>query len=431
MTEERVVLERPRWRDLVARTTVDVSPLREFPDFRRLWLGQSISFLGGEVTFVALPFQVYALTNSTLALGLFALTQLVPLLTLTLVGGAIADAFDRRRMLLATEIAEALAVGGLAVNAALPHPSVAVVFVLATVAAACFSTGVGAMRSLTARLVPEERLIAASAINSVYYGVGGVVGPALAGVLIKYVGLTGAFALDAVSFLASVAALWRLPAIPPLAEVDRPSLRSIVEGFRFVRRRKVILGFFLVDTNAMIFGMPLALFPAVADHRLGDPTLLGYLYSAPAVGALVASVGSGWMARVGRQGVAVVVAASIWGAAIAGFGYATELWLALVLLAVAGGADQISAIFRGRMLLALTPDELRGRVSGIEFMQVASAPSLGNLEAGVVASLTSLRFSIVSGGLACIVGCLLTALAFPALLRYDSRRHDAEAAARA
>jgi MFS family permease len=284
------------------------------------------------------------------------------------------------------------------------------------------------MRSLTARLVPPERLVAATALNGVYYGVGGVVGPALAGILIKYVGLAGVFALDAASFAASVATLWRLPSIPPLADVDRPSLRSIAEGFRFVRRQKVILGFFLVDTNAMIFGMPLALFPAVADHRLGDPTLLGYLYAALAVGALLASVGSGWMTRVGRQGVAVVVAASAWGAAIVGFGYATELWLALVLLAAAGAADQISAIFRNRMLLALTPDELRGRVSGIEFMQVASAPSLGNLEAGVVASLTSLRLSIVSGGVACIVGCLLTALAFPALLRYDSRRDDAEAA---
>jgi MFS family permease len=426
MTEEPVVLERPVWRNLVTRVAVDVTPLREFREFRRLWVGQSISFLGGEVTFVALPFQVYHLTGSTLALGLFSLTQLVPLLTLTLVGGAIADAFDRRRMLLVTETAEALAVAGLAVNAALPHPNLIVVFVLATVAAACFSTGVGAMRSLAARLVPPERLVAATALNSVYYGVGGVVGPALAGVLIKFVGLPGAFALDAASFAASVAALWRLPSIPPLADVDRPSLRSIVEGFRFVRRQKVIFGFFLVDTNAMIFGMPLALYPAVADERFGDPTLLGYLYAAPAVGALTASVGSGWMARVGRQGVAVVVAASAWGAAIAAFGYATELWLALVLLGLAGAADQISAIFRGRMVLALTPDELRGRLSGIEFMQVASAPSLGNLEAGVVASLTSLRFSIVSGGIACIVGCIAAALAFPALLRYDSRRHDLE-----
>lgn len=405
----------------MARIAVDVSPLRELPDFRRLWLGQAISFVGGEVTFVAMPFQVFALTHSTLALGLFSLTQLVPLLTLTLVGGAVADAVDRRRLLLVTEVAEALAVGGLAVNAALPHPSIAVVFVLATVAAACFSSGVGAMRSLTARLVPPYRLAAATALNGVYYGIGGVAGPAVAGLLIEGVGLDWAYGLDAVSFVASVVALYGLPSIAPLGEVDRPSLRSILDGFRFVRRQRVILGFFLVDTNAMIFGMPLALFPALALERFGSTASVGYLYAAPAAGALVASLGSGWVAHVRRQGVAVVVAAAAWGAAIAGFGFSSSLWLTLLLVAVAGAADQISAIFRSTMMLTLTPDELRGRLSGIEFMQVASAPSLGNLEAGVVASLTSLRVSIVSGGLACVVGCAVCALALPSLVRYDAR----------
>jgi MFS family permease len=414
------------WRAFLARLAVDVGPLREFPDYRRLWIGQSISFVGGELTSVAMPFQLYALTHSTLALGLFSLTQLVPLLTLTLVGGAVADAFDRRRLLLATELAEALAVGGLAVNAALPHPSVTVLFVLATVAASCFSLGVGGMRSLTARLVPEESLAAASALNSVYSAFGSVAGPALAGLLIKFAGLTGTYAIDAVSFVASLVALYGLPRIAPLRDADSPTLRSVLDGFRFVRRQRVILGFFLVDTNAMIFGMPIALFPAVADHRFGDPTLIGYLYSAPAAGAFLATITSGWIPHVRRQGAAVVLAASAWGAAIAGFGVATSLWLALVLLALAGGSDQISAIFRSTMLLRLTPDHLRGRLAGIEFAQVAAAPSLGNLEAGVLASLTSLRFSIVSGGLLCIVGTLATAAAFPALVRYDSRaRPDA------
>ena len=424
MSEPAAEVGRASWRDLASRLAVDTTPLREHRDFRRLWIGQSISFVGGEVTFVAMPFQVYALTHSTLALGLFSLTQLVPLLTLTLVGGAFADAFDRRRMLLVTETAEALAVGGLAVNAALPHPSVVALFALATIAAACFSTGVGAIRSLTARLVPPEDLAAATALNGVYYGLGGVAGPAVAGLLIKGVGLDWAYALDAVSFLASVVALRGLPAMPPLGEVDRPSLRSILDGFRFVRGQKVILGFFVVDTNAMIFGMPLALFPALAANRFGDPTAVGYLYAAPAAGALAASLGSGWVSHVRRQGVAVVVAASTWGAAIAAFGFARSLWTALLLVALAGAADQVSAIFRSTMLLTLTPDELRGRVAGIEFMQVASAPSLGNLEAGVLASLTSLRLSIVSGGIACITACLLCAVAFPALIRYDSRARE-------
>jgi MFS family permease len=416
--------ERPGWRASLARLTVDARPLRDFPDFRRLWIGQAISFVGGEVTFVAMPYQVYALTHSTLALGLFSLTQLVPLLTLTLVGGAVADAVDRRRLLLVTEAAEALAVGGLAVNAALPHPSVALLFALATVAAACFSTGVGAMRSLTARLVPEERLAAATALNGVYYGAGGVAGPALAGALIQFLGLTGAYALDAFSFVASLATLWSLPSIAPLQDVDRPSLRSIADGFRFVVHQKVILGFFIVDSCAMVFGMPFVLFPALAEERFGNPALLGYLYAAASAGALVASLASGWVSHVRRQGVAVVVAAGAWGAAIVAFGFAESFPVALLLIGLAGACDQVSAIFRSTMLLTLAPDHMRGRLSGIEFMQVASAPALGDLEAGVVASLTSLRFSIVSGGFLCILGTVASALAFPALILYDSRSRE-------
>ncbi|MGH3048892.1 MAG: MFS transporter, partial [Gaiellaceae bacterium] len=334
------------------------------------------------------PYQIYALTHSTLALGLFALTSLVPLLTLTLLGGAIADALDRRRMLLVTEIAQALAVAGLVVNAALPHPSIVALFVLATAVEICFSAGVGAMRSLPQRLVPEDAYAKASALDSVYYGVGGIAGPAIAGVMIGTVGLPAVYGLGAASFAGSVVALRGLPPIPPHPDADRPSVRSIAAGFRFVWSEKTILGFFLVDTNAMIFGMPLALFPAIADRRFGDPALVGYLYSAPAAGALLAGLASGWVANVRRQGLVVVVAACAWGLAITAFAYAGRFWLALLLVALAGLADQVSAIFRSTMLLALTPDRLQGRVRGIEFMQVASAPSLGNLEAGTVASLT-------------------------------------------
>jgi len=190
---------------------------------------------------------------------------------------------------------------------------------------------------------------------------------------------------------------------------------------------KGILGFFLVDTMAMVFAMPLALFPAIAAQHFGNPALVGYLYSAPAAGALIAGLLSGWVAHVRRQGVVVVAAASLWGLAITAFAYAQQFWLALVLVGVAGFADQVSAIFRNAMVLALTPSRLLGRVRGIEFMQVASAPSLGNVEAGVVASLTSIRFSVASGGILCIVGALASAAIFPALLRYDAKRHAAEA----
>jgi MFS family permease len=223
--------------------------------------------------------------------------------------------------------------------------------------------------------------------------------------------------LDAVSFVASVVALRGLPPLPPLGDVDRPSLRSILDGFRFVRRQKVILGFFVVDTNAMIFGMPLALFPAIAAHRFGDRSLVGYLYAAPAVGALGVSLVSGPLRRLRRQGLGVIVGATLWGVAIVLFGFSHRLWLGLLLLGAAGAADQISAVLRSAMLFSIVPNHLLGRLSGIEFMQVASAPSLGNVEAGALASATSIRFSIVSGGVACVAGIALVALAFPALVR--------------
>jgi hypothetical protein len=313
---------------------------------------------------------------------------------------------------------------GLLVNAALPHPNVVAVIAFATIVEACFSAGVGAMRSLPQRLLPEDVFAQAGALDSIYYGIGGLAGPALAGLLIGAAGLPVVYAIGTVSFAATVFALWGLPAMPPHPEADRPGIRSLVEGFRFIAREKVILGFFLVDTNAMVFGMPIALFPAIAAH-FGEENLVGVLYSAPAAGALVAGLGSGWVAEVRRQGLVVVVAASLWGAAIAGFAFAGRFWLALVLLGVAGFADQVSAIFRNAMLLARTPDRLLGRVRGIEFMQVASAPSLGNVEAGVVASLTSIRFSVASGGLLCIAGALASAAAFPALLRYEAKARAA------
>jgi MFS family permease len=419
--------QRPSWREFAARVTVDFSPLRDYPDYRRLWIGQAVTFVGSEMALVALPYQVWKLTHSTLALGLFSLTELVPLLTLTLAGGAVADAFDRRRMVLVTESLQALGVAGLLVNASLRQPSIVAVFVFATVVAGCFSAGVGAIRSMPQRLVPADVYAQAGALDSIYYGLGGVAGPALAGVLISAAGLSTVYAIGTASFAATVFALWGLPPMPPHPEADRPGIRSIVEGFRFVIDEKVILGFFLVDTNAMVFGMPLGLFPAIAAHFGKNPNLLGFLYSAPAAGALVAGLGSGWVAHVRRQGVVVVVAATLWGVAIAGFAYADRFWLAVVLVALAGFADQVSAIFRNAMLLALTPDRIIGRVRGIEFMQVASAPSLGNLEAGVVASLTSIRVSVASGGLLCIAGTLASAAAFPALVRYETRRRAADA----
>jgi MFS family permease len=409
-------------RERFARLAIDLTPVRAHPSFRWFWLGQAAKDLGAGVVAVALPFQIYDLTGSTLAVAAISFVELVPLITLTLVGGALADAVDRRRLLLWTQAGMALVGVGLLVNASLAEPNVAVIFVLAFFSASFFCLGIGGMRSIMPRLVPQEQIPAASVLESISSSFASVAGPALGGVLIGSVGLTTTYALDLGTFALGIASIFVLPRIPPVADADRPSIRSIVEGFRYVRRQPVVLGFMLVDVNAMIFGMPMALFPAIATHKYGNPALVGYMYAAPYAGALVSSIGSGWMRHVRRQGFAVAVAASAWGIAIAAFGFSDTFWLGLVLLALAGAADNISAVFRSIIMLSATPEALRGRLTGIEFMQVASAPTLGNVEAGVVASLTSLRFSIVSGGILTVAGTILISLAFPALIRYDAKR---------
>jgi MFS family permease len=411
------------WRQRASRLVLDLTPLRRSPPFRRLWLAQGVSFIGTEIAEVALAYQMYQLTGSTLAVGLISLTHLVPLLTLTVIGGALADAFDRRRVMLVQQTGMLVGSLGLAANAAVSHPRIWALYVFQLVISGSFSIGVGAQRSMTPQLVDESQFMAASALNSVTSQFGAVGGPALAGALIRLVDLEWIYLVDTASYAVAIVAVVLLPRLVAHENPDRPSWSSIATGFRYVRRQPVILGFFLVDTNAMIFGMPSALFPALATHRFGDPSLVGYLYMAPAAGALIVSLLSGPLRHVRRQGLGVVVTASLWGAAIAAFGFAQQLWLALILLALAGLGDQMSAILRSVMLYRITPGEMLGRVSGIEFMQVAAAPSLGNLEAGGLAAATSLRFSIVSGGVACIAGCLLLAAALPALVRYDSRSH--------
>ena len=403
------------------RLRVDTRPLRH-RDFRNLWLGQAVSTLGAEIGMVAIPYQVYTLTHSTALVGLLGLAALIPLLVVPLIGGAIADALDRRTVLLRTETGLTFVAALFLANSLLPHPQVWLLFVLQSLAIAVFSLGRPAMSSLAPRLVPDEEVPAAIAIESVYESLSAVAGPAAGGLLIAAVGVPWTYGIDCATYAASLVAIWALPKLPPLEDVERPSLGAIVDGFRFLKGRQALIGIFAVDTNAMVFGMPSALFPAFALHRLhGDAATVGYLYAAPYAGAFVGSLVSGWTSHVRRMGLGVTIAACAWGAAIAGFGLTTSLWPALVLLAIAGGADFFSAVLRSTILLRSTPDHLRGRLLGIEFTQVASAPNLGDLEAGILASLTSLRFSIVSGGLLCIVGCAVTALALPGFLRYDAR----------
>jgi MFS family permease len=403
---------------ILSRLAVDVRPLRSSAPFRRLWFGTGISAIGSQITTVAIPIQVWEATHSTFVVGLLGMAALVPLLTVSIVAGAVADAVDRRRVLLISDVALAGVTVVLLVNALGEDHHVPLLFACEAAATAAYAFQRPARNALTPKLVPDDQLLAAIAVEDVVFNLARVAGPALAGGLIATLGFAGAYAVDLATFGASLVAIWLLPRLPLIEGAERPSLRSIGEGFRLVRREPALLGIFSVDTVAMLFGMPSALFPAFGEELGGGPGTVGLLYAAPSAGALVASVVSGWMTRVRRQGVGVCVAAAGWGVAIAAFGFATAVPVAVVLLAAAGAADFVSAVLRSTILLQVTPDAMRGRLSGIELAQVAGTPALGNLEAGAVASLVGLRFSIVSGGVACVVGTTALAFALPAFRRY-------------
>jgi MFS family permease len=399
---------------------MDIGPLRRHRDYRLLFAGQALSFFGSMVTYVALPYQVYQLTGSSLAVGLLSLAELGPLLVTAFIGGALADAVDRRRMLQLAELALGVAVAVLLVNSLLDKPQVWVLFVMAPVMAGLDGFQRPSLDSMVPRLVTREELPAASALDSFRGTIGMIAGPAVGGILIASIGLPATYGLDVATFAASVAALALMRAVPPPPDAEAPSLRSVVEGIRYAWSRQELLGSYGVDIVAMFFGMPMALFPAIAT-RFGGAEVLGLLYAAPSLGALLATLTSGWVAHVHRHGLAIIFAAAAWGVAIACFGLATNLGVALVCLGAAGAADMISGIFRGTLWNQTIPDRLRGRLAGIEQVSYSSGPLLGNLESGVVASLTSVRASVVSGGILCVVGVALFALALPAFRRYDAR----------
>ena len=403
---------------------IDLTPLRASREFRLLFAGQAVSEFGSNLTFVAVPFQVYQITNSTLAVGLLGLCELAPLLVLPLLGGAIADATERRKLLIVSHALTALLSVALAVNALAPHPHLWVLYVFSFLAASAYSLYSPAIRAWPARLIAKELLPSAMALEAAYYNVASLAGPALAGILIYAVGLPGVYLLDVATFGAAVVAgLFMQPSPPTDAEarVDWATMRA---GLRFLKGKRVLQGTFYVDLNAMIFGMPFALFPAMAKELGGGSQLLGFLYAAPAAGSLLASLLSGRAKHVHRQGLAIMLAVIAWGATIAGVGlseWAGITWLVLLLLAAAGAADMVSGIYRDTVLKTVTPDEMRGRVEGVSLSIVAAGPALGNVEAGVVAYVWTVPASIVSGGVLCVAGVGVLALALPSFARYDAR----------
>jgi MFS family permease len=385
------------------RLLVDTTPLRVSPDFRRLWIGQSVSFLGGMITTAALPYQVFHQTGSSLAVGMLGLAQLGPLLVFSVIGGALADSIDKRRLLLLVTVA-ALGVSiALAVNASLDKPQLWLMYVLGAATSAVVAVTSAGLRSLLPMLVDDELRPAAFALQSTYGSFGMMAGPAIGGLLIAGFGLTWAYAVDVGTYCIAVVVFLGLAAAPPMEGASPASALSIVQGFQFLRSHSVVMSVFGIDLLAMVFGMPRALFPALAERLGGGPALYGLLLSAPAAGAFIASVLSGWTSRIRRQGRAVLWSVTAWGSAIAVAGLTRAPVLVLVMLGIAGGADMISGVFRSAIAAGVTPDELRGRVSGVELAVYAGGPVLGDVEAGVVGGLSSVQFAIVSGGIACVI----------------------------
>ncbi|MFD0276049.1 MFS transporter [Kitasatospora sp. NPDC127111] len=419
-----------RSRTLLRTLRPDLSPWHSSRDFRFLWLSGCVTSLGSFLTYVAAPMQIKELTGSSFAVGLVGAFELVPLIVFGLWGGALADALDRRRLVLLSEAGLGLLTGVLLLNALLPTPVLWPVYVVAALVAAADGLQRPALDSLTPRIVPHDQLTAAFALKSLYHNAGSVIGPALAGVIVAFAGVQTAYALDVLTFAVSLLLLARIRAVPPPTGAGKPSVRAVLTGVRYAWGRKDLLGTYAVDLVAMLFAFPVAIFPFLASELDAD-WALGPMYAASAVGALAVSATSGWTSRIHRQGRMLVVAALGWGAAMALAGFSPSVWLVLLFLALAGGADQISGIARGTMWNQSIPDAVRGRMAGVELLSYSVGPQLGQVRAGGTAGLVGVRASVWAGGVACVVGVLALVAALPSLLAYDDRTDPHAAAVRA
>jgi len=405
---------------------LDLTPLRKYRDFRLLFLGQVISFLGSMITYVAVPYQVYELTQSNMMVGLLGTVQLVPVLIFGLIGGSVADAMDRRKLLLVSEALMSLGALGLAINAALPEPSLLFIFITAAFMQTVNGFHRPAMDATTQKLVQVEDLPSVSALGSLRYSAGSVAGPALGGLLIAAAGAKVAYVVNFVTFGVSLVLLWMMRRVPPAEGGHAPGLRSIYEGLRYAVKRPELVGTYVVDIVAMAFAFSTALFPAMAQEW-GGAAAAGALFSAMSVGSLVMTALSGWTKQVRRRGAAVVVAAAIWGVAMVAVGFSPNLPLALFFLGLAGAADMVSGLFRGVIWNETVPNHMRGRMAGIEMISYMSGPLIGNARAGWVATVTSTQISVISGGVLCVVGVVLCGFLLPSFWRYRSAAAEAPA----
>ena len=401
------------------RLGMDLTPLRTSRDFRLLFIGGTVSGFGSFITYVTIPFQVAQITGDPLLVGLLGVCELVPLIVMAFVGGALADFLDRKLMVRASEMALTCLCGVLLLNALSDEPHLWLLYAVAALAAAVDGLQRPALEAMLPRLVTPDEIPAVMTLRSLTFNVAQLAGPALAGVLIASVDLTWVFAVDLATFGVSLVCITLVRAVPPPPDADRPSLRSVITGIRYAGSRQELLGTYLVDINAMFFGMPQALYPFLAT-QLGGPRILGLLYAAPAAGSLVATLTSRWSGHVRRHGLMVVIAAAAWGLGIFGAGLSSWLWLTLLCLAFAGYSDMISGIFRSTIWGQTIPDHLRGRLAGIEMLSYSTGPLLGQIRSGAMArTRLGVGGSIWVGGALCIAGTAVLALLLPKFVKYD------------
>jgi MFS family permease len=408
----------------VSRLRLDTTPLRESREFRLLTLGGTVFYLGGMVSYVAVPYQLYHLTGSNFAVGALGIVELVPLVVFGLYGGALADHADRRTMLLVTGAAQIVLTSGLLANAFLPDPRVWAIYAIGGLLAAAQSLQRPSREALVPRTVRHDLLPAASAVTSLGRDASVLVGPTIGGVLIQIVGVGWCYAVDVAGL---VAAAWLFFLMRPYPATDRsapPSLSGIVEGLRYAVSRRDLLGTYIVDIVAMLMAMPIVLFPALASEVFQRPATLGLLYSAESIGSLLVTATSGWTSHVHHHGRAVVISAMVWGGAIGLVGVAPNIWWALLALVAAGAGDMVSGIFRGTIWNQTIPDAMRGRLAGIEMLSYSLGPLGGQARSGIVADLWTVRGAIASGGLLCVGGVALTASVLKGFWSYDARTDE-------
>ena len=407
----------------MSKFTIDLTPLKKYRDFRNLWASGLVSYLGSMITYVAIPFQIKNMTHSYVAVGLIGVIALVPLIVFGLYGGLLADALDRKKMLWATEAALMALTTMLLVNALSKHPSLILIYIVTGLFAAVDGMQRPSADAILPRIVDHKDLPAASALMSMRFQFGVIAGPTIGGVIISTFSVSAGFAVDIGTFLISLFFLTRVKSVPATDGRQKPSLAGLFEGLRYAFSRQDLLGTYLIDMAAMFLAMPNALFPFWAD-QLHAPRALGLLYAAGMIGALIVTLTSGWIKNFRFHGRAILLAAIGWGAAIACAGLAHSLPLVVFFLALAGASDMVSGLFRSAIWNQTIPDQLRGRLAGIELLSYSVGPLAGQLRAATIASVTSLSFSVTSGGVICVIAVILLASSLPKLRNYDVETNE-------